>query len=223
MAVIVPLTQCASASEPSTDNEALKEKRRKIKEALLNNQQIKVTPQGNLATSPQDPGIVVPEGKLASFYWYEADPDLYRAEIEAMRRYFPAFRLDKESDGRLSWVGPVTPGLIGRRPRTYTLQAVYDHSHPSNDTYGGSVKVYSVDPDLEEVAQGERIPHTLRDSENELYICTARKEDVRAGTRAGSTVTTAAVAISWAVKWLSVFELWLNNEVSDEEFQGHAF
>ncbi len=223
MALIIPLTQCASGSEPNTDNEALKEKRRKIKEALLNNQQIKVTPQGNLATNPQDTGIVVPEGKLASFYWYEADPDLYRAEMEAMRRYFPTFRLDKESDGRLSWVGPVTPGLIGRHPRTYTLQAVYDHSHPSNDTYGGSVKVYSVDPDLEEVADGERIPHTLRDSENELYICTARKEDVRAGTSAGSTVTTAAVAISWAVKWLSVFELWLNDEVSDEEFQGHAF
>jgi hypothetical protein len=222
--MIIPSTRCASSGPPpSTDNEALKEKRRKIKEALLNNQQIKVTPQGNLTTSPQDPGIVVPEGKLASFYWYESDPDLYRAELEAMRTYFPSFRLEKESDGRLSWIGPVTPGLIGRPFRTYTLQAVYDHSHPSNSTYGGSVKVYSVDPDLEEIAQGERIPHTLRDSEHELYICTARKEDVKAGRTAGSIVTTAAVAVTWAVKWLSVFELWLNGAVSYEDFQGHAF
>jgi hypothetical protein len=225
MAVAVPPARLASSgSQPQTDNEALKEKRRKIKEALLNNQQIKVTPQGNLTPNPQDPGIVVPEGKLASFYWYETDPDLYRAEIEAMRRYFPAFRLEKESDGRLSWVGQVTPGLIGRRPRTYTLQAVYDHSHPSNEDWGGSVKVYSIDPDLEEVAQGERIPHTLHDSENELYICTARKKDFKVGTEAaGSTITTAAVAISWAVKWLSVFELWLNDEVSNEEFLAHVF
>src|SRR4051794_14006747 len=193
-AMNVPNARCASSSEPATDNEALKEKRRKIKEALLNNQQIKVTPQGNLTTNPQDPGIIVPEGKLASFYWYESDPDLYRAEIEAMHKFFPAFTLDREADGRLSWVGPVTPALIGRRARTYTLQAVYDHSHPSNDSFGGSVKVYSIDPDLEEMSQGERIPHTLHDSENELYICTARREDVRAGVTAGSTVTTAAVA-----------------------------
>ena len=67
VAVAVPPARLASSgSEPQTDNEALKEKRRKIKEALLNNQQIKVTPQGNLTPNPQDPGIVVPEGKLAS-------------------------------------------------------------------------------------------------------------------------------------------------------------
>lgn len=136
-----------------------------------------------------------------------------------MQRFFPAFRLDKESDGRLSWVGQVTPGLGGRHSRTYTLQVVYDHSHPSNSTYGGSVKVYSIDPDLENVAQGRGIPHTLRDSEGELYICTARKEDFKIG----NTVTTAAVAVSWAVKWLSVFELWLSHEVSDEEFQAHVY
>jgi hypothetical protein len=223
MEISVPWTQCASGSEPTTDNEALREKRRKIREALRNNQQIKVTPQGNLTTNPQDPGIVVPEGKLASFYWYETDPDLYRAEVEAMRKFFPAFRLEKESDGRLSWIGQVTPGLIGRYPNTYMLQAVYDHSHPSNSSWGGSVKVYSVDPPLEELADGQRIPHTLPDDQGEIYICTARKDDVRAGRTAGSKVTTAAVAISWAVKWLSVFELWKNDEVSDEEFEGHAF
>ncbi|MGE3276468.1 MAG: hypothetical protein AB7O67_15245 [Vicinamibacterales bacterium] len=219
----IPSGQFASSGSPSTDNEALKEKRRKIKEALLNNQQIKVTPQGNLSPNPQDPGIVVPEGKLASFFWYEDDPELYQAELEAMQKFFPGFRLEKESDGRLSWIGQVTPGLVGRTPRTYTLQAVYDHNHPSNSTYGGSIKVYSVDPDLKEIANGERIPHTLHDSENELYICTARKEDVRVGTKVAGTFTTAAVAISWAVKWLSVFELWLNDEVTDQQFAGHVF
>ena len=221
MEISAPRTQCASGPEPTTDNEALREKRRKIREALLNNQQIKVTPQGNLTTNPQDPGIVVPEGKLASYFWYETDPDLYRAELEAMRRQFPAFKLGKEPDGRLSWVGKVTPNLIGRR--SYTLQAVYDHSHPSNTSWGGSIKVYCVEPDLEELADGERLPHTLRDDQNELYICTARKEDFKAGRTAGSRVTTAAVAITWAVKWLSVFECWLSDTVSDEEFEGHLF
>ena len=102
------------------------------------------------------------------------------------------------------------------------MHAVYDHSHPSNSTFGGSVKVYCVDPDLSELSAGDHIPHTLRDSHGELYICTARR-NIHAGTKVGSRVTTAAVALDSAIKWLSVFELWLTDEVSDEQFSGHAF
>jgi len=168
--------------------------------------------------------ILVPRGALAaSFYWYENEPELYGAEIEAMRRFFPRFQLQKERDGRLSWLGQVTPGLIANPPRTYTLHLVYDHDHPHNNSYGGSVKVYCIDPDLEEIARGTFIPHTLRDSRGHLYICTAASKDVKVGTTVGSTVTTGASALAWAVKWIVVFELWLNNTVSDEQFKSHVF
>src|SRR5260370_41376773 len=107
----------------NVDDEDLKERRRQIREMLLNNQPIKVTPKGAVTTDPRDSGIIIPEGKLATpFYWYDSDPELYRAEVEAMRRYFPSFRLDKETDGRLSWLGQVTPVLISLTPLTYTLQ-----------------------------------------------------------------------------------------------------
>lgn len=220
MLLTIPQTECAN---PAGDDEALAEKRRKIKEALLNKQQVKVTPDtGSLTTEPTGGGIVVPEGKLASFYWYDNNRELYHSEIEAMRLFFPSFRLDKEADGRLSWLGQVSPGLIGSN--TYTLHAVYDHDHPSNNTYGGSVKVYCVDPDLEELARqlvpGKSIPHTLRDSRNAMYICTAQKSDFHASRNKS---TTAASALSWAVKWLSVFELWLYEDVSDEQFRTHTF
>lgn len=219
MLLKIPKTQCAAT--PSTDDQALKDKRARIREALQKQQVVKVSPvtQG-LTTDPSDPGIEVPPGKLASsFYWYENDRGLYDAEVNAMRRFFPKFKLNKESDGRLSWIGPVTPGLLDKQPRTYTLQAVYDHNHPSNSTYGGSIKVYSVDPDLAELAAGDTIPHTLRDSEGELYICTARMEDVHVG----KTVTTAASALSWAVKWLSVFEIWLSGDITEQDFASHTF
>ena len=165
-------------------------------------------------------GIVVPEGKLASFYWYKADPGLYQAEVAAMKQFYPNFALQQEPDGRLSWIGQVTPRIIGST--LYTLQAVYDHSHPHNETFGGSIKVYCIEPDLETFAENSRIPHTLRDSNGSVYICTARPEDVKAGKAAGSTVTTAAVAISWAVKWITAFELWVNEDLTQEQFESHV-
>ena len=26
-----------------------------------------------------------------AFYWYQSDPDLYRAEVQAMNKFFPSF------------------------------------------------------------------------------------------------------------------------------------
>jgi hypothetical protein len=161
--------------------------------------------------------IEVPPGKLASFYWYQSDPELYQGEITAMNRFFPGFKLQQESDGRLSWVGWVTPGMLADARRSYYLQVVYEHSHPSNDSFGGSIKVYSIDPDLNEIAKVSAIPHTLPDSAGQLYICTSRPEDFNAG----RTVTSAASAIAWAVKWIAVFEMWLDGEISTESFRDH--
>ncbi len=172
-----------------------------------------------LAPSSGPGGIQVPPGRLGAFYWYETDPELFQAERTAMARFFPQFRLQVEADGRLSWVGRVVSNTYP--DVSYLLQVVYEHDHPNNDSYGGSIKVYMVQPTLEELAGNNPIPHTLVDSMGQLYICTARPEDFQAAKRGiPGKVTTAASSIAWAAKWITAFEMWLEGEISTAQFEG---
>jgi len=201
----------------SDDQEAAR-KRRELRERLLRGEAVKVTSQGPIQneSNGNQPAITVPEGKLANFYWYKNDPQLLRQEKKAMRQFFPQFSLDKLGDKRLYWYGRLETDL---RPNGFWhLQAIYDHNHPDNSNYGGSIKVYSIEPDLEDFASDlGGIPHTLRDSSSHIYICTARSEDVRAG----NVVTSAASSLAWAVKWISAFELWMAGDLTTSEFSGH--
>ncbi len=203
----------------AVDDDPAKKKREELKKKLAEGKKVTISPNGQV--NPNDNSgnnIQVPPGKLA-FYWYEQNQQLINDEIAAMNRYFPSFELGKLDDGRLFWFGTITPKIIG--DSEWALQLVYENNHPSNSTYGGSVKVYSIEPDLEELSSelGENIPHLLKDSKNNVYLCTARKEDVRVDT----VVTSAASSLAWAVKWISIFELWLAGDVTTEEFQGHSF
>jgi len=207
----------------ANDDEALKRKREEIRQRLLRGEKVVVDKSGSMQvpSSENRDAIQVPPGKLAaSFYWYENDRDLYQAEVEQMRRSFPQFTLQREDDGRLAWIGTITPGLLESGRRSYTLQVVYENNHPSTSTYGGSVKVYSIDPDLEEFTNIESLPHLLPDSHRHLYLCTNRTDDFMRG---GDSHASAASAIAWAVKWFSVFEMWLNGDVSKEDFAQHLF
>jgi hypothetical protein len=142
---------------------------------------------------------------------------LLDAEKRAMAQYFPQFRLDKLDDDRLCWVGELNPR--GGRGGVWTLMVVYDNNHPHNNTYGGSLRVYSIKPDLNELFQAAgKLPHVLRDGNNALYMCTARMEDVDAG---DYTVSSAAKALGWASRWIWVVEAWLNGELRDEEVFPH--
>jgi len=230
--IVVPPGKLALTSSSAEDDAA--RKRRELREKLLNGEEVVVTQEGQIEDKekqdPAKPNIVVPPGKLASqiiipdgtlaanFYWYERDPKLLQEERDAMREFFPQFRLEKLNDGRYSWVGMLTPKEVRRNARWY-LQAIYDHNHPHNNSYGGSVKVYSIEPTLEELVRqlGSNIPHTLRDASNHLYLCTARPEDVRVG----QISTSAASSIAWAAKWITAFELWLAGEITTAEFAGH--
>lgn len=156
-------------------------------------------------------------------YWYEKDPTLLEAEKQAMAQFFPGFKLEKLSDGRLYWYGNVNPR--GEAGGVWTLQAIYDHDHPSNrNLYGSSVRVYSIVPDLNDLtkAVGGPLPHVLIDSESNLYLCTSRKEDVSSGYSSGE-VTSAASSIAWGLKWIWIVEAWLAGEISDDEAFGHTF
>ncbi|MCL2815921.1 MAG: hypothetical protein FWD23_15100, partial [Oscillospiraceae bacterium] len=155
----------------------------------------------------------------SGYYWYERDPELFAAEKKAMRDSFPNFQLDKLDDGRICWVGTLKP--CGDDDIAWTLMAVYDHNHPSNTNFGGSVKIYSISPDLAELNEqvgGRGLPHLLRDGAGNLYMCTARKEDVDAG----NVVTSASASLRWAVKWTFTVTCWLHGDIGDEIYD-HTF
>jgi len=205
-----------------TDDAAAK-KRKEVAERLKMNKEVNVTKTGEVVMSnyPKNDNnttLVVPPGKLAtSFYWYERDTKLYKLELNAMKTFFPMFKLDKLDDGRLCWIGDLNPR--GEDGGIWTIQAVYDNNHPHNNSFGGSVRVYSIKPDLEELTQEVgRLPHILIDGSGNLYMCTARKEDIDKG----NIITSAAKSIGWAVKWIWIVEGWLNGEFGDEVFE-HTF
>ncbi len=211
--------------------DASSEQRKKLRDALLNGEEVEVTQYGDIKPSAE----IAPEDgettKLragdkfaSSFYWYENNRKLFTDEVRAMEKFHPHFKLTKLSDGRLSWIGSIYPSYV-RKNAKWDLQLVYDNNHPSNNNYGGSIRVYTINPDLNEISErlieetGSGIPHTLRDADGNIYICTARKEDVRVG----DVITSAVTALAWASKWISVFEMWMAGDVSSEEFSAHTF
>ncbi len=220
-AITIPEGKLAQSQE----EDAAARKRRELRDKLMRGEKVVATPAGQIKDEvdkkPGETAITIPEGKLAAgYYWYERDPALFEGERTAMAKYFPQFKLEKLEDGRLSWVGMVTPTDM-RPGAQWIIQVVYDHNHPSNSTYGGSIKIYSIDPDLAEISKklGESIPCTLRDSAGNPYLCTASPGDIRVG----NVNTSAASALSWAIKWIHVFEMWLAGDVSTAQFRDHIF
>lgn len=206
--------------------DAAAERRRQLAAQLLRGEEVMVTQQGAIRPASERDGgevaITVPEGKLAapSLYWYERDPELFQGELEAMNHFFPLFRPDRLLDGRMSWLGSLASGVPGSN-RIWHLQVVYDHDHPHNDDYSGSIHVFPIDPDLDAIASelGESIPHTLRhEGSGQLSICTVEEKSFKASSEHSST---AASSLAWAAKWIATFELWMLGELSTADFNGH--
>ena len=207
----------------ATDDAALKAKREALKKKLLEGDKITLKQNGGVTdeSGAKDSTISVPPGKLAS-QWYEQNPMLLEAEKAAMAKCFPHFTLDKLDDGRLYWIGSLTPGIYETKfhqRMTYTVMAVYNNNHPQQ-VMGSSVRIYPVLPDVDDLIEkaGFRPYHLLRDSDNNLYLCTNEADNVSTG----DTVTTAASVLAWAVKWLSCYELVLTGDLSREKFNQHG-
>lgn len=206
--------------------DAAAERRKQLAAQLLRGEEVVVTQQGAIRPVSErgssEVAILVPEGKLAaaSLYWYERDPQLFQVELDAMKHFFPLFRPDRLPDGRMSWLGSMASGVPGS-DRIWHLQVVYDHDHPHNDSYGGSISVFPIEPDLRQIEQqlGESIPHTLRhEGSGEVSICTVEESSFKAGVDHAST---AASSLAWAAKWIAAFELWMLGEISTKQFAGH--
>ena len=158
-------------------------------------------------------------------YWYEKEPDLLEAEIVLMKKYFPNFKLCKLPDGRIYWRGKVNP--TGPGGGIWDLKVIYQHGHPydvGEYNYGGTIDVYPVSPNLRDIiAKFHNIPHVyynIVDGVKEYYICTVRPQEfVSKNDGVTKSNSSAASCISWACKWIVVFELWANGQVGDEAFE----
>jgi hypothetical protein len=200
------------------DDAALKLKREELKKKLLAGKKIPISPSGSVTQgATEGNGISIPPGKLALNQWYEKSPSLLEAEKAAMAQFFPYFTLEKMDDGRLAWLGELNPGVVG--DSTWHIQAVYNNNHPQQ-VMGSSVRVYLVSPDIEDLMDGMgwTPTHLLRDSNNNVYLCTAEADDIKTGKQ----VTSAASVIAWAVKWLMAFELVMTGDLPKEKFNEHG-
>ena len=205
------------------DDAALKAKREALKKKLLEGRTITLKNNGSVTDEQgTDSTISIPKGKLAANQWYERDPELLEMEKIAMARAFPHFKLDKLDDGRLYWIGELTPGIYETKFNerlTYTVMAVYNNNHPQQ-VMGSSVRVYPVLPDVDDLINkcGFRPYHLLRDSNENLYLCTNEAGNVQVG----NTSTSAASVLAWAVRWLMSYELVLTGDLSKEDFCTHG-
>ena len=206
------------AGKLAEDDAALKRKREELKKKLLEGKRIPISPDGNVTKGTEHSGgISIPAGKLAVNQWYEKDPGLLAAEKAAMAHAFPYFSLDKLDDGRMAWIGELNIGVMG--DTSWNIMAVYNNNHPQQ-IMGSSVRIYLVDPDIQEVINGMgwQPTHLLRDSNNQLYLCTAEASNIKVG----KEVTSAASVIAWAVKWLMAFELVWTGDLPKEKFNEHG-
>ena len=189
-------------------------KRKQLAEDLRKGKPLKLGETGDV-TGKEQTKLVTQEGKLAA-QWYDNDPSLLRDEKEAMAHFFPYFRLYKFDDPSsrwhncLYWRGYLRPGVYDNT--AWDVMAIYHPNHP-NARMGGSVAVYLIDPSIEDVRDALELPggqyphHLINDGEGGKYLCTTRAGDMSNGYGAGAHVTSAAQTLSWAVKWLTAFEL----------------
>lgn len=207
------------AGKLAEDDAALKAKREELKRKLLEGKKINISPTGNVTQGNEsaNSGISIPAGKLAINQWYEKDPYLLEAEKAAMAKAFPFFTLEKMDDGRLAWIGQLSPGVVA--DSVWNIMAVYNNNHPKQ-VMGSSVRVYLISPDINDLIEGMgwAPTHLLRDSDNQLYLCTAEADDIKVGKK----VTSAASVVGWAVKWLLAFELVLTGDLPKEKFNEHG-
>jgi len=131
---------------------------------------------------------------------------------------FNGFTLGKLDDGRLYWIGDVTPGVYETKfgvqnRKTYTLLAVYQNNFPMF-TMGYSIYVYPLNPDASELIDlwGFRL-HFLSDSDSNLHF------DFSYDCHQWPTNTpNAASMIYKSLSLLTAAELVLVGELSKEDF-----
>ena len=177
---------------------------------------------------------LVPKTVVSAGQWYESNPDLLTAEKAAMYDFQgnkAKFRI--LGDGRACWLVHCQPSIAGRDKRycrAYDIALIYDNDHPQA-RYGSSVKAYLLSPtvnQLQDIVNRTRglslknIPHLLRDSNGELYLCSADTKDVSTNLDSAGGITSAATSLRFALRWINIFELGIIDPVTWGKFQRHG-
>lgn len=194
------------------------------------NRQVQVTGTGVIpnpaaegsSLDANEPISVIP-GPVVAAQWYETNPGLQQAEIQAMLAFHPTAQYGFLRDGRMYWQVRIRPDVLGER-KDWTFLAVYDEDHPKQ-RWGGSVKFYPVSPNYEEMkarveessVTPKTIPHMLHDSENQLYLCSQHRDLVEAG----KMVTSASACLRNVIYWVNMFEWGLLDQAIWDEFHIH--
>ena len=224
------------AGEPMTQAEEMND----LADALYNGDTMTVDGDDVIhlddGTNTVENGATIPQGTFAASMpgdptqWYNKnDHRLFRTEVAAMKKYFPKAGFGfMKSTGNMYWVIDMKVSQSGFA-QNWRFMLVYDKNHPHNNSYGGSIKVYPINPNESDIKSKARrfgrpgVPHLLHDTDNKCYLCTRRTEDVKDGTHeANSAVSVAA----WAADWALHFEVGIrdkkvwNKWCNDEHFRG---
>ena len=117
--------------------------------------------------------------------WYRVKSRLLQQEQQAMRRFYPDFRMDTAPEGDLYWQGTVTTWA----GNGYEVLLRYPDAFPFKPP-----KAYVLKPKIQQSR------HIYPDG----HLCLFHKED-----KSWEPKTTAATVMSWVSLWLHCFEVWL--------------
>jgi len=204
--------------------DAAKKRRKELKKKLLEGKKVSLGPNGEAVTDDKQATIQVPEGKLAAAIqqWYQKNPELLEMEKAAMAKAWPNFTMEYLDDGRLSWVGKLSPNY--KEKMDWYIQAVYNNNHPQK-IMGSSVKIYLIEPEIESLIEKVgTISHLIRDDNGDLYLCTTEAQYVKDGQLCDNNqrqITSAASVIAMAAKWLLAMEMVLAGDLTMAEFNQH--
>lgn len=163
---------------------------------------------------PSIKGIMPEVPKRLQASWYEINPDLLELEKQAMAHCFPQFNIDELADGRLYWYGC----LEAEHPAcsVWYLQAIYDNDYPGNNSHERGIRIYPIEPDLNELENkvNKMLPYTKRDSAGYLYMSLA---GMNLGSDGSNGQPTMATSLFLAVKWITEFELWMADNYHEQK------
>lgn len=181
---------------------------------------------------------IVSKSILSTTQWYEKNPDLLMAEKAAMYDFQGnKAKLGFMRNGKAYWIVHCQPIIAKKDPRNcraYDIALVYDDDHPQTRS-GSSVKAYLLKPTIEDLQQivnktpglyPKNLPHLLRDSNGEIYLCTVDPANTSSSFDSTKGVTSAATSLRFALRWINIFEHGLIDHVGVDslwsKFQRHG-